>query len=163
TIVRSVGTPPVASCCSRMNCTRLAVARSSRWYSSRSRVRAFASDRPLSSRDAAPIFWPSSNGRPTPSPFQNGTAPGTPGAGGTRPGAGGVLPRPRGGAAERDLRAARASLALPPAGPAPPPPAVVEEAAKQPAVRDRSGMGAREPACAVARTDAPAGAVPDDP
>ena len=36
-----------------------------------------------SSRDAAPIFCASSYGRPTPSPFQNGTAPGTPGAGET--------------------------------------------------------------------------------
>jgi hypothetical protein len=31
----------------------------------------------------APIASPSSYGRPTPSPFQNGTAPGTPGAGET--------------------------------------------------------------------------------
>ena len=36
------------------------------------------------SRDAAPIASPSSCGLPTPSPFQNGTAPGTPGAGETR-------------------------------------------------------------------------------
>ena len=49
----------------------------------RSRVVAFASLSAESSRDAAPIFWPSSYGRPTPSPFQNGTAPGSPGAGET--------------------------------------------------------------------------------
>ena len=47
------------------------------------RERLVVLQRRLSSRDAAPIFWPSSNGRPTPSPFQNGTAPGTPGAGET--------------------------------------------------------------------------------
>ena len=35
-------------------------------------------DRPAAN---APIASPSSFGRPTPSPFQNGTAPGTPGAG----------------------------------------------------------------------------------
>ena len=65
-------------------CSRLRAARSSRWYSSRSRVeRLRRPSAPTSSRDAAPIFWPSSNGRPTPSPFQNGTAPGTPGAGET--------------------------------------------------------------------------------
>ena len=38
---------------------------------------------PTISREARPIFSPSSNGRPTPSPFQNGTAPGAPGAGET--------------------------------------------------------------------------------
>ncbi len=36
-----------------------------------------------SSRENLPIAAPSSYGRPTPSPFQNGTAPGTPGAGET--------------------------------------------------------------------------------
>ena len=36
-----------------------------------------------SSRANFPIASPSSYGRPTPSPFQNGTAPGTPGAGET--------------------------------------------------------------------------------
>ena len=34
-------------------------------------------------RAKAPIAWPSSFGRPRPSPFQNGTAAGTPGAGET--------------------------------------------------------------------------------
>ena len=34
-------------------------------------------------RENSPIAWPSSYGRPTPSPFQNGTEPGTPGAGET--------------------------------------------------------------------------------
>ena len=38
---------------------------------------------PTSSREARPIFSPSSAGRPTPSPFQNGAIPGTPGAGET--------------------------------------------------------------------------------
>ena len=49
----------------------------------RRRVRAPSSESAASSRDAAPIRAPSSYGRPTPSPFQNGTAPGTPGAGET--------------------------------------------------------------------------------
>ena len=53
-------------------------------YSSRSAFVARLSESAVSSRDAAPIFRPSSYGRPTPSPFQNGTAPGTPGAGETR-------------------------------------------------------------------------------
>ena len=34
-------------------------------------------------RENSPIAAPSSYGRPTPSPFQNGTDPGTPGAGET--------------------------------------------------------------------------------
>ena len=42
-----------------------------------------SSESATSSRDALPIAAPSSYGRPTPSPFQNGTAPGTPGAGET--------------------------------------------------------------------------------
>ena len=53
-------------------------------------VAAQASPRPVASDSAdelpgerAPSRRPSSNGRPTPSPFQNGTAPGTPGAGET--------------------------------------------------------------------------------
>ena len=83
TIVRSDGTAPVASCCSRRKVSRFEAARSSRWYSVRRRFVAFASLSAESSRDAAPIFWPSSYGRPTPSPFQNGTAPGSPGAGDT--------------------------------------------------------------------------------
>ena len=44
---------------------------------------AASSESATSSREAAPIASPSSYGRPTPSPFQNGTAPGTPGAGET--------------------------------------------------------------------------------
>ena len=48
-----------------------------------SRSSAFARVSEPSSREACPICSPSSYGRPMPSPFQNGTAPGTPGAGET--------------------------------------------------------------------------------
>ena len=50
-------------------------------WRSRSRFSAFACESADSSREARPICSPSSYGLPTPSPFQNGTAPGTPGAG----------------------------------------------------------------------------------
>ena len=83
TTVRSEGTAPVAAACSFRNVSRLRAARSSRRCSSCRRARAFGSESAISSRDVWPIAWPSSNGRPTPSPFQNGTAPGTPGAGET--------------------------------------------------------------------------------
>ena len=80
TTVLSVGSALERSC-SRRNTRRFLEASSSRWYVSRRRFVAFASERAASSRDAAPIRAPSSYGLPTPSPFQNGTAPGTPGAG----------------------------------------------------------------------------------
>ena len=83
TIARSEGTTPVAAACSRRKVSRFWAARGSRWYSPRRCSRALSSERATSSREARPIFSPSSNGRPTPSPFQNGTAPGTPGAGET--------------------------------------------------------------------------------
>ena len=83
TIERSEGTTPVAAACSRRNVSRFCAAFASRWYSSPRCSSAFASLRAISSREARPIFSPSSNGRPTPSPFQKGTAPGTPGAGET--------------------------------------------------------------------------------
>ena len=48
-----------------------------------SRSGTFGSRAASSSRANLPIASPSSYGRPMPSPFQNGTAPGTPGAGET--------------------------------------------------------------------------------
>ena len=77
TIVRSLGTTRVASRCSRRKADRLLAARSSRSYSAASS----AGSRSTDSRAKAPIARPSSLGRPMPSPFQNGTAPGAPGAG----------------------------------------------------------------------------------
>ena len=84
TIVRSEGTARVAASCSRRKVSRFFAARSSRQWRSVSRAIACSSESADSSREARPICSPSSNGRPTPSPFQNGTAPGTPGAGETR-------------------------------------------------------------------------------
>ena len=77
TIVRSDGTTRVISRCSRRNETKLRAARSSRSYSAASS----SGSRSTAQRENSPIALPSSAGRPTPSPFQNGTAPGTPGAG----------------------------------------------------------------------------------
>src|ERR687895_639178 len=83
TTVRSEGTAPVAASCSRRKVRRLPAARSSRACCSVSRATAFSSRIETSSREASPIASPSSYGRPGPSPFQNGIAPGTPGAGET--------------------------------------------------------------------------------
>ena len=77
TIVRSLGTTRVASRCSRRKLDRFLAARSSRSYSAASS----AGSRSTDSRAKAPIASPSSFERPTPSPRQNGTAPGAPGAG----------------------------------------------------------------------------------
>ncbi len=84
TTARSEGTTRVAASCSRRKVTRLAAARRSRRCSAVRRSRARSSESETSSRDVRPIASPSSYGLPTPSPFQNGTAPGTPGAGETR-------------------------------------------------------------------------------
>ena len=83
TIARSDGTTPVARCCSCRNVSRLRAANASSPTSSTSRCDAFCSDSDVSSREKRPIASPSSYGRPIPSPFQNGTEPGTPGAGET--------------------------------------------------------------------------------
>ena len=77
TIVRSLGTTRVASCCSSRYSRRLRAARGSRSNPSAS----VDSSCSTAQRANAPIASPSSFGRPSPSPFQNGTAPGTPGAG----------------------------------------------------------------------------------
>jgi hypothetical protein len=52
-------------------------------YSASTRCIAVSSASAVSFLAASPIFAPSSAGRPTPSPFQNGAIPGTPGAGDT--------------------------------------------------------------------------------
>ena len=77
TSVLSEGTTPVAASCSRRNASRLEAARSSRSYSP---ARVCSSPR-TACRANAPMARPSSAGRPTLSPCQNGTAPGMPGAG----------------------------------------------------------------------------------
>ena len=77
TIVRSLGTTRVAACCSPRYSIRLRAASSSRSKSRSSASGAWST----AQRANAPIACPSSRGRPTPSPRQNGTAPGTPGAG----------------------------------------------------------------------------------
>ena len=68
------GSPPAA---------RAGRRRGSRPRGGRGRTRSASSPAslPTASREKAPIARPSSGGRPTPSPRQNGTAPGTPGAG----------------------------------------------------------------------------------
>ena len=83
TTVLSDGMAPVAAACSFRKVSRLFAARSSSRCSLISRACATSWLRATSSRDVFPIASPSSYGRPTPSPFQNGTAPGTPGAGET--------------------------------------------------------------------------------
>ena len=77
TIVRSDGTTRVAVCCSRRNSTQVA----GRALVEVVRARSASGGWSTAQRENAPIASPSSLGRPTPSPFQNGTAPGRPGAG----------------------------------------------------------------------------------
>ena len=80
--VRSSGTCSVASRCSARYASRLSWAHSSSPDPARrSRASAFAA--PASSRVKRPTARPSSTGRPSPSPCQNGSLPGTPGAGAT--------------------------------------------------------------------------------
>ena len=158
TRVSSEGTTRVAACCSRRYAIRFSAARRSRSYSS-ARVSASLE---TASRAKAPIARPSSGGRPTPSPRQNGTAPGTPGAGDDdHPVAGDVLDPPRGRAEQERL-----------AGPglvdhllvelADPPP-VGQMDAVESAVGDRARVGDRELARALAPADRARGPVPDQP
>ena len=81
-MVRSEGRVVVASRCSSRNETRLPAAHSS---SPATRQRAVACSVVIadSSRVNSPIARPSSAGRPSWSPFQNGSRPGWPGAGET--------------------------------------------------------------------------------
>ena len=112
-------------------------------------------------RENAPIAAPSSFSRPTESPFQNGTAPGTPGAGVT-------TTRSRPISSMRQLEAPSRKVC-----PArlvdhllvelPHPPAVRERGRVQPAVGDRAGVGHRQLAGAPARPDRARQAVPHDP
>ncbi len=83
TMVRSSGTWPQASRCSARYARTFSAAQASRPAASR-RSRASSSGSPPSSRRNAPTARPSSSGRPSWSPFQNGSRPGTPGAGETR-------------------------------------------------------------------------------
>ena len=97
-----------------------------------------------------------------PSPFQNGTAPGTPGRrGDDHPVAGDLLDPPGGGAEQEGL--ARAGLVdhllVELADPA----AVGQVDAVEAAVGDRAGVGDRELAGALAAAHGAGGAVPDDP
>ncbi len=83
TIVRSSGTWPQASRCSSRYDSTLSAAQASRpAVSSLSRASSLGSE-PTSRRNA-PTARPSSSGRPSWSPFQKGSRPGTPGAGETR-------------------------------------------------------------------------------
>ncbi len=83
TMVRSSGTWPQASRCSSRYDSTLSAAQASRPAVTR-RSRASSWDREPTSRRKAPRARPSSRGRPSWSPFQNGSLPGTPGAGETR-------------------------------------------------------------------------------
>lgn len=82
-MVRSSGTWPQAARCSSMYDRTLSAAQVSRPAAS-SRDLASSGDSPPISRRNAPSARPSSSGRPSWSPFQNGSRPGTPGAGDTR-------------------------------------------------------------------------------
>ena len=116
-----------------------------------------------SSREACADRSPSSYGRPTPSPFQNGTAPGTPGAGETSTRSRVISSiRQRRGAEQERLPGAGLvdHLLVELADPAA---AVDEVHAEEAAVGDRAGVRDREPPRAVAAADRAAGAVPDDP
>ncbi len=83
TTVRSSGTCPHASRCSFRYVRRFSAAQASSPAAS-SRSRASSSGSAPTSRTKAPSARPSSSGRPSWSPFQNGRRPGTPGAGETR-------------------------------------------------------------------------------
>ena len=82
TIVLSEGTAPVAACWSWRNCNKFCAAHSSRPACAKRAKLAWLGQL-TTLRENSPISFPNSYGRPTPSPFQNGTAPGTPGAGDT--------------------------------------------------------------------------------
>ena len=137
TIVRSDGSTPVAACCSRRYSSRLRAARAVEV------VVALRASRPswsTAQRENAPIASPSSFGRPTASPFQNGTAPGAPGRRRDDHAVAADLLDPPGGRAEQE-RLARARLVdhllveLADAA------AVGQRDREQAAVGDRAGVG----------------------
>ncbi len=80
TSVVSDGTAAVAVRCSSISCHRLSVANASN-PTVRQRSSNFSRSSRASSPVNAPIAAPSSAGRPTPSPRQNGSRAGSPGAG----------------------------------------------------------------------------------
>ena len=129
----------------------------------RSRSAALSSVSATISRAVRPIAAPSSYGRPTPSPFQNGTAPGMPGRRRDEHAVARDLLDPPGRGAEQE-RLARPRLVdhllvqLADAAAA-----VHEVDAEEPAVGDRARVRDREPPRAFAPADDAAGAVPDDP
>ena len=110
----------------------------------------------------APIFSPSSYGRPTPSPFQNGTAPGTPGARRDEHPVARDLLDPPGRGAEQE------GLALPSLVDhllvelADAAAAVDEVDAEEASVRDRAGVRDRKPAGALAPANHARSPIPDD-
>ena len=156
------GTTPVAASCSRRNVSRFCAARSSSECSlAQPLVAPSSSGSDASSRDALPIASPSSYGRPTPSPFQNGTAPGH--AGRRRDEhavARDLLDPPGRGAEQEGLARARLvdHLLVELADPAA---AVHEVDAEEAAVGDRAGVRDREPPRAArGRGSTPAGRGP---
>ena len=121
--------------------------------------------RPPSSRTKAPTARPSSAGRPSASPFQNGSRPGCPGAGVTSDPVVGDLLDPPGRRAEREHVAdpglvdhLLVELADAATGPSRP----TQEHPEQPAVGDRAAAGHREPLRAGPAVSVAGDAVPDD-
>ena len=110
----------------------------------------------------SPMARPSSAGRPMPSPFQNGTAPGhARGGRDDHPVARDLLDPPGGGAEQEGLPRPRLvdHLLVELADAAP----VREVHPVEPAVRDRPGVGHGQLAGALARADRVLDTVPDDP
>ena len=112
---------------------------------------------------SAPIASPSSYGRPTPSPFQNGTAPGTPGAGETSTRSRVISSIRHVDAPSRNVWPARASYTISSSSSPTRPPPSTRWTPKRP----RSGIvpafvtaSRRAP---VAAADDSRGAIPDDP
>ncbi len=144
--------PPAARAGSRAGCARRA-------RRGRSRAASVSASCSTAQRENAPIASPSSFGRPTESPFQNGTAPGAPGAGVT-------ITRSRPISSIRQVDAPSRNVwpgprlvdhLLVELADAPP---VGQRDRVQPAVGDRAGVGDRELARALARADRAGDAVP---
>ena len=124
-----------------------------------------AASAPDSSRTNAPSACPSSAGRPSVSPFQNGSRPGWPGAGTHHdPVVGDVLDPPAAGAEREHVADAGlvdhllVELADPPAGR----PVADEEHPEQPAVGDGAAGGDRQPLRARTAAEPSGHPVPDD-
>src|SRR3954466_14604694 len=179
TTARSEGTAPVAASCSRRKVRRFVAARSSSLCSAWSLAFALSSSSGTSSREVAPIASPSSYGRPMPSPFQNGTAPGTPGAGETSTRSRVISSIRQVDAPSKNVWPARAAPAGRGAGKeggpgarlvdhllvqlADAPAAVDEMHAEQAAVGNGARVGDRQTARALSPADDAGGAIPDDP